>query len=90
MTRNAAAELGRNGITVNSLVPGPSATQTFIDYFTEFGVELLSTQLPVGRACTDEDTAAALVFLASEASGYMTGATLAVDGGMTATFPMGG
>jgi gluconate 5-dehydrogenase len=90
MTRNAAAELGRSGVTVNSLVPGTSATETFVGYFTEFGVELMSNQLPVGRPCTDEDTAAALVYLASEASSYMTGATLTVDGGMTATFPMGG
>jgi gluconate 5-dehydrogenase len=90
MTRNAAAELGRSGVTVNSLVPGPTATDTFLDYFTEFGVEIMSGQLPVGRACTDEDTAAALVYLASDASAYVTGTTLMVDGGMTATFPMGG
>jgi gluconate 5-dehydrogenase len=90
MTRNAAAELGRVGVTVNSLVPGPSATETFVSYFTELGVEIMSNQLPIGRACTDEDTAAALVFLASDASSYVTGATLMVDGGMTATFPLGG
>lgn len=90
MTRNAAAELGRSGVTVNSLVPGPTATDTFLGYFTEFGVELMSGQLPVGRACTDEDTAAAIVYLASDASAYVTGTTLMVDGGMTATFPMGG
>jgi len=90
MTRNAAAELGRNGVTVNSLIPGPSATETFVNFFTEIGVELMSNQLPVGRACTDEDTAAALVFLASEASAYVTGTTITVDGGMTATFPLGG
>jgi gluconate 5-dehydrogenase len=90
MTRNAAAELGRAGVTVNSLVPGPSATDTFVGYFTEIGVELMSNQLPVGRACTDEDTAAALVFLASDASSYVTGTTIMVDGGMTATFPLGG
>ena len=90
MTRNAAAELGRAGVTVNSLIPGPSATETFVNFFTEIGVELMSNQLPVGRACTDEDTAAALVFLASEASAYVTGTTITVDGGMTATFPLGG
>jgi NAD(P)-dependent dehydrogenase (short-subunit alcohol dehydrogenase family) len=90
MTRNAAAELGRSGVTVNSIVPGPSATETFVGYFTEVGVDLMSGQLPVGRACTDEDTAAAIVFLASDASSYVTGTTIMVDGGMTATFPLGG
>lgn len=89
MTRNLASELTEMGITVNSLAPGASATETFVGSFTEFGVELLSKGLPVKRACVDEDLAAALVFLASEHSRYMTGTTMFVDGGMSATFPMG-
>jgi enoyl-[acyl-carrier-protein] reductase (NADH) len=51
-------------------------------------VEILSKGLPVARACNDDDLSAALVFLASEHSGYMTGSTLFVDGGMSTTFPM--
>lgn len=88
MTRNLASELTVMGITVNSLAPGASATETFVGSFTEIGVEILSKGLPVARACNDDDLSAALVFLASEHSGYMTGSTLFVDGGMSATFPM--
>ncbi len=89
MTRNLAAELSSEGVTVNSLAPGPVATQTFVDYFTEFGVELMSKGVPVGRPAVDDDLGAALVFLASEASRYVTGSTLTVDGGMSTTFPTG-
>ncbi len=90
MTRNLAAELGPMGVTVNSLAPGVAATDTFVNYFTEFGVQLLANGLPMGRPCEDHDTAGALVFLASDASHYVTGTTLTVDGGMTNTVSMGG
>jgi NAD(P)-dependent dehydrogenase (short-subunit alcohol dehydrogenase family) len=87
MTRNLASELTAVGITVNSLAPGASATETFVGSFTEIGVDLLAKGLPVARACTDDDLGAALVFMASEHSRYMTGSTLFVDGGMSSTFP---
>ncbi len=90
MTRNLAAELTPLGVTVNSLMPGPSATDTFLGLFTQIGVDLMANGLPVQRACRDEDMAGAVVYLASDASAYVTGATLSVDGGMTHTFPSGG
>lgn len=89
MTRNLSIELGPMGITVNSLAPGVSATETFLGAFTEFGVQLLAGRLPAGRACEDDDLAAALLLLASEESRYITGTTLFVDGGMTSTFGVG-
>jgi NAD(P)-dependent dehydrogenase (short-subunit alcohol dehydrogenase family) len=89
MTRSMAAELGPMGITVNSLTPGVSATEKFVETYSEFGVTLMSKGLPLGRACSDEDTVGALLLLASDAGSYITGANICVDGGMTSTFPAG-
>jgi gluconate 5-dehydrogenase len=90
MTRGMAAELGSMGITVNALTPGVSATEKFVELYSEFGVTLMAKGLPLPRACEDEDTVAALVLLASDAGSYITGATINVDGGMTSCFATGG
>lgn len=90
MTRGLAAELGPMGITVNSLGPGVSATEKFVELYSEFGVQLMSKGLPLHRPCNDEDTVGALILLASDAGSYITGATIMVDGGMTSTFPAAG
>ncbi len=89
MTRTMAAELGPMGITVNSLTPGVSATETFVQYYSEFGVTLMSKGLPLARALENDDTMGALLLLASDAGSYITGANFCVDGGMTSTFSMG-
>lgn len=88
MTRTLAAELGPMGITVNSLTPGVSATEKFVELYSEMGVTLMSKGLPLGRACDDDDTTAALVLLASDAGSYITGTNICIDGGMTSTFSM--
>jgi len=90
MTRAMAAELGRMGITVNALTPGVSATETFVKYYSQAGVSLMSKGLPLSRACENGDTVAALLLLASDAGSYITGTNLCVDGGMTSTFSLGG
>jgi hypothetical protein len=48
------------GITVNSLTPGVSATEKFVEIYSEFGVTLMSKGLPLRRACGDEDTLGAV------------------------------
>jgi NAD(P)-dependent dehydrogenase (short-subunit alcohol dehydrogenase family) len=90
MTRVMAAELGPMGITVNSLTPGVSATENFVNIYSQFGVDLMSKGLPLGRACDDSDTKGALLLLASDEGSYITGANFCVDGGMTSTFSAGG
>ena len=90
MTRTMAAELGPMGITVNSLTPGVSATETFVGIYSQVGVDMMSKGLPLARACENEDTTGALLLLASDAGSYITGTNICIDGGMTSTFSLGG
>jgi NAD(P)-dependent dehydrogenase (short-subunit alcohol dehydrogenase family) len=85
LTRDLAQQwTGRKGIRVNALAPGFFASE-MTDQFPE---GYLDTQLPrvlVGRTGDERELAAVLVLLASDAGGYMTGQTIAVDGGLTVT-----
>lgn len=81
-TRYAACQFGREGIRVNALAPGPfPATQTQLEK-PDF-VEHLAGRVPMGRVGQAVELRGPLVFLASEASSFVNGATLAVDGGWT-------
>ncbi len=84
MMRSLAQEVARNGIRVNSIAPG--AIRTDINRAAwedpEAEAELLRL-IPYGRVGEPEDVATAAVWLASDESDYVTGATLFVDGGMT-------
>ena len=84
MTRALARELGSRGITVNCVAPG------FIDTdmtraLGEAQAQALLAQIPLGRLGAAQEVAAAVVFLASAAGSYVTGATIHVNGGMYMT-----
>jgi 3-oxoacyl-[acyl-carrier protein] reductase len=79
LTRTAAVELARRSVTVNAISPGVIET----DSTRNVGATLRAA-IPAGRAGTPEEVAACVRFLASERAGYVTGAVLAVDGGLTA------
>lgn len=81
MTRAMAREFGSRSITVNAVAPGFIETD-MTDTLTEKQKEALLAQIPVGRLGSVEDVASAVAFLASTDSGYVTGATLHINGGM--------
>lgn len=82
MTKAMAAELAADGIRVNALAPGTVATDMVLNTAPEFQEAAVEAQLIKRMASPDEMVPAAL-FLASDASSFMTGQTLVVDGGMT-------
>jgi len=81
LTKSAARELASRGITVNAVAPGFIDTDMTEKLAPEWKEKLLR-DIPLGRIGKPEEIAHAVVFLASDASSYMTGQTLHVDGGM--------
>lgn len=81
LTRAAAKELGRYGITVNAVCPGMIDTELTRESAAPDVLERLATGFPVPRLGTAEEVADLICFAASEAAGYITGASLDINGG---------
>jgi 3-oxoacyl-[acyl-carrier protein] reductase len=81
LTRSLARELASRAITVNAIAPGFIET-AMTAVLTGEQRTAMTSQIPLARAGTDRDIAAAVAFLASEEAGYITGHTLDVNGGM--------
>lgn len=81
MTKALARELGSRNITVNCVAPGFIQTD-MTDSLSETQVDQLKQQIPLGRMGQVTDIAAAVLYLASDQAGYVTGTTLHVNGGM--------
>lgn len=81
MSKSIAYEVASRGITVNCIAPGFIAT-AMTDALTEDQKDKINVQIPAGRMGTPEEIAAAALYLASPQAGYVTGATLHVNGGM--------
>jgi NAD(P)-dependent dehydrogenase (short-subunit alcohol dehydrogenase family) len=86
LTKTLASEWGRAGVRVNALCPGWTATELNRDLWdTPDGGQATIANVPMGRWGKPEEMAGPAVFLASEASSFMTGQVLIVDGGQTST-----
>ncbi|HZO50304.1 MAG TPA: glucose 1-dehydrogenase [Gaiellaceae bacterium] len=79
MTKAAALELAPFGIRVNSIHPGPTDTAMI-----DAGHEAIAAGLPLRRLATPDEIAGVVLFLASDASAYVSGAEIAIDGGASA------
>jgi len=85
--RSLAVELGPKGVRANAVAPGVVWTPRVSGYLGEKGRKLQSENAPLQRVAEPADIAAAILFLASDLSAYVTGQTLVVDGGVSAKFP---
>ena len=83
LSKSIAVEMADAGVRVNCIAPGPIQTD-MIDRVTGGDPEMLYDMVPMRRFGTAEDVAALVVFLASDAAGYITGESYAVDGGASA------
>ena len=80
MTKSIAKEVASRGITANCIAPGWIETSMTDKLSGEVKNEFLS-HIPVGRIGSPDDIANAVIFLASDEAGYITGQTITVDGG---------
>lgn len=87
-TKTIAREMARSGITANVVCPGPTATP-LLDEMVEAGsdgdkvIGAMTRAVPMKRVGQPEEVASAVAYLASEQSGFITGQTLSVSGGLT-------
>jgi len=85
MTRGLGRELGPYGIRVNAIAPAVVETDMVRSLLTPQVRERILARIPLGRLATEDDVARVALFLASDSSGFITGETIAVDGGFLRT-----
>ena len=84
LTRTWAAELSPSGVRINTVAPGPTRTDMVLATMGEQGTAQAGATTLLGRPATPREIAEVIVFLATDRAAYLTGATIAADGGRTA------
>jgi NAD(P)-dependent dehydrogenase (short-subunit alcohol dehydrogenase family) len=84
MTRELAVQWARKGVRVNALCPGWFPSEMTVDMASEASQAFVGANCPMQRMGRNDELDGALLFLAGDASSYMTGQTLVIDGGWTA------
>jgi 3-oxoacyl-[acyl-carrier protein] reductase len=82
MVRVLNKDLGRKGISVNAVAPGPTGTDLFYKGKSEQLLKMIASGSPANRIGTPEEIADAVAFLSSDASRWVSGQTVKVNGGM--------
>ncbi len=85
LTQQQAAELGEHGIRANCVAPGPVRTKLAMAVHTQAIIDAYHDALPLNRYGTEKEIAQAIVFLCSQKASFITGQTLAADGGFEST-----
>ena len=85
LTRQQAAELGEYGIRANCVCPGPVRTKLAMAVHTQEIIDAYHDAIPLGRYGSEDEIAALIHFLCSDAASYVTGQVIAADGGFEAT-----
>ena len=85
LTEQQAAELGEYGIRANCICPGPVRTKLAMAVHTPQIIAAYHDAIPLNRYGSEDEIAAAIVFLCSEDASYITGQTISVDGGFEST-----
>ena len=84
LTRDLAVNWVRYGVTVNAISPGAFETEATKDMLTDYCKKRFNYIIPAGRMGNEDDLKGAAVFLASDASKYVIGQNIVVDGGWSA------
>jgi meso-butanediol dehydrogenase/(S,S)-butanediol dehydrogenase/diacetyl reductase len=86
LTRALAMDLGKKGVRVNAVCPSLTRTGMTADMMNDSALlSKFAERIPLGRVCEPEEVAAVIAFLASEDASFITGANVAVDGGVSAS-----
>lgn len=85
LTRQQAAELGAHGIRANCVAPGPVRTKLALAVHSQDIIDAYHDAIPLNRYGSEDEIASVIVFLCSDKASYVTGQTIAADGGFEAT-----